>query len=65
MHVALLFLQVVKENQVLHKGSKIIETETASLADMSIFPGDILWVTDSKIHENRDIAGKEQQLSCM
>ncbi|KAK4416768.1 Ubiquitin carboxyl-terminal hydrolase 26 [Sesamum alatum] len=47
---------VVKENQVLHKGPKIIDGETACLADVNIFPGDILWVTDSKIHENRDIA---------
>ncbi|KAI3451487.1 hypothetical protein Pfo_008152 [Paulownia fortunei] len=47
---------VVKENQILHKGSKIIDGETACLADVNIFPGDILWVTDSKIHENRDIA---------
>ncbi|KAK6150719.1 hypothetical protein DH2020_015651 [Rehmannia glutinosa] len=47
---------VVKENQILHKGSKIIDGETACLADVNIFAGDILWVTDSKIHENRDIA---------
>lgn len=25
---------------------------------MNIFAGDILWVTDSEIHEYRDIAGK-------
>ncbi|KAL6523117.1 Ubiquitin carboxyl-terminal hydrolase 26 [Orobanche hederae] len=47
---------VVKENQILRKGSKIIEGETDCLADANIFPGDILWVIDSKIHENRDIA---------
>lgn len=47
---------VVKENQLLHKGSKIIDVETATLADMNIFPGDLLWVKDSEIHENRDIA---------
>ncbi|PIN21050.1 Ubiquitin carboxyl-terminal hydrolase [Handroanthus impetiginosus] len=47
---------VVKENQILHKGSKIIDGEIACLADVNVFPGDILWVTDSKIHENRDIA---------
>ncbi|KAA8528196.1 hypothetical protein F0562_035553 [Nyssa sinensis] len=47
---------VVKENQMLHKGSRIIDRESATLADMNIFPGDILWVTDSEIHENRDIA---------
>ncbi|GFP97041.1 ubiquitin carboxyl-terminal hydrolase 26 [Phtheirospermum japonicum] len=46
---------VVKENQMLHKGSRIIDGETTCLADVNIFPGDILWVTDSKIHENRDI----------
>ncbi|CAA0811076.1 Ubiquitin carboxyl-terminal hydrolase 26 [Striga hermonthica] len=47
---------VVKENQILHKGPKIIDGETDCLADVNIFPGDILWVADSKIHENRDIA---------
>ncbi|EPS71526.1 hypothetical protein M569_03230, partial [Genlisea aurea] len=48
---------VVKENQVLHKGSKVIEDgDTACLSDVNVFPGDVLWVTDSKIHENRDIA---------
>lgn len=52
------FMQVVKENQVLHKGSRIIDVESACLADLEIFPGDVLWVTDSEIHENRDIAGR-------
>ncbi|KAI7752502.1 hypothetical protein M8C21_015853, partial [Ambrosia artemisiifolia] len=47
---------IVKENQILHKGSKIVDGETATLADVCIFPGDVLWVTDSEIHENRDIA---------
>ncbi|KAK3025995.1 hypothetical protein RJ639_042152, partial [Escallonia herrerae] len=47
---------VVKENQILHKGSRIIDGESITLADMNIFPGDVLWVTDSEIHENRDIA---------
>lgn len=47
---------VVKENQILHKGFKIIDGESATLADMNIFAGDTLWVTDSEIHENRDIA---------
>ncbi|XP_062097645.1 ubiquitin carboxyl-terminal hydrolase 26 isoform X3 [Humulus lupulus] len=47
---------VVKENQILHKGSRIIDKECATLADMNIFPGDKLWVIDSEIHENRDIA---------
>jgi len=48
---------VVKENQILHKGSMIIDQESATLADLSIFPGDKLWVQDSEIHEHRDIAG--------
>ncbi|MBA0574247.1 hypothetical protein Gohar_001498 [Gossypium harknessii] len=49
-------LGVVKENQILHKGSRVIDQETATLADMNIFPGDRLWVKDSEIHEDRDIA---------
>lgn len=49
-------LGVVKENQVLHKGGRIIDQECATLADMNIFPGDKLWVKDSEIHEDRDIA---------
>ncbi|KAB1204508.1 Ubiquitin carboxyl-terminal hydrolase 26 [Morella rubra] len=48
---------VVKENQILHKGARIIDKESATLADMNIFPGDKLWVIDSEIHEHRDIAG--------
>ncbi|XP_015885340.2 ubiquitin carboxyl-terminal hydrolase 26 isoform X2 [Ziziphus jujuba] len=47
---------IVKENQILHKGTRIIDKECATLADMNIFPGDTLWVVDSEIHENRDIA---------
>ncbi|VFQ63522.1 unnamed protein product [Cuscuta campestris] len=47
---------VVKENQVLHKGSSVIDAESGCLADLNIFPGDVLWVTDSEIHEYRDIA---------
>uniref|UniRef100_A0A7N0U7K5 Ubiquitin carboxyl-terminal hydrolase 26 n=1 Tax=Kalanchoe fedtschenkoi TaxID=63787 RepID=A0A7N0U7K5_KALFE len=47
---------VVKENQILHKNNKVIDAEIATLADLSIFPGDQLWVRDSEIHENRDIA---------
>lgn len=47
---------IVKENQVLHKGSTVVDGESACLADLNIFPGDVLWVMDSKIHENRDIA---------
>lgn len=48
---------MVKENQILHKGTRVIDDESATLADKNIFPGDKLWVTDSEIHENRDIAG--------
>lgn len=59
------FKQVVKENQIIHKGSRIIEDESATLADMNIFAGDILWVTDSEIHEYRDIAGKYPYISRM
>ncbi|KAJ4773009.1 Ubiquitin carboxyl-terminal hydrolase 26 [Rhynchospora pubera] len=47
---------VVKENQKLHKGEVEIEGDMATLADKNIFPGDVLWVKDSEIHENRDIA---------
>lgn len=50
-------MKVVKENQKLHKGTVEIEGDSATLADKSIFPGDVLWVTDTEIHENRDIAG--------
>ncbi|KAL8158829.1 hypothetical protein V2J09_000366, partial [Rumex salicifolius] len=49
-------LGVVKENQLLHKGTKVLEDESLNLADFNIFPGDVLWVMDSKVHENRDIA---------
>ncbi|OMO60953.1 hypothetical protein CCACVL1_23793, partial [Corchorus capsularis] len=45
--------QVVKENQILNKGSQIIDQETATLADMNIFLGDRLWVKDSEIHQDR------------
>ncbi|CAN6229529.1 unnamed protein product [Urochloa humidicola] len=49
-------LGIVKENQKLHKGSVEIEDDFATLADKGIFAGDILWVRDSEIYENRDIA---------
>lgn len=35
----------------------MIDKECATLADMNIFPGDMLWMIDSEVHENRDIAG--------
>ncbi|KAF2291378.1 hypothetical protein GH714_023405 [Hevea brasiliensis] len=47
---------VVKVNQILHKGSRIIDQECATLADLNIFPGHKLLVQDSEIHEHRDIA---------
>lgn len=47
---------VVKENQNLHKGSLQIDGDSATLADKNIFPGDTLWVMDTEIYENRDIA---------
>ncbi|CAG7869660.1 hypothetical protein BRARA_F01591 [Brassica rapa] len=49
-------LGVMKENQELHKGTQLIDQESATLADMNIFPGDKLWVRDTEIHEHRDIA---------
>ncbi|ESQ45578.1 hypothetical protein EUTSA_v10010085mg [Eutrema salsugineum] len=49
-------LGVMKENQELHKGTKMIDEESATLADMNIFPGDKLWVRDTEMHEHRDIA---------
>lgn len=52
-------MQVVKENQIIRKGSRIIDQECASLADLNIFPGDRLWVQDSEVHEHRDIAGND------
>lgn len=53
--------QVVKENQILHKGDRIIDMddECATLADANIFARDQIIVRDSEIHENRDIAGKQ------
>ncbi|XP_028547529.1 ubiquitin carboxyl-terminal hydrolase 26 [Dendrobium catenatum] len=47
---------VVKENQKLHKSFVQIDGDSATLADKNIFPGDTLWVMDTEIYENRDIA---------
>ncbi|KAK8465514.1 hypothetical protein PHAVU_009G100000 [Phaseolus vulgaris] len=49
---------VVKENQILHKGDRIIDSdnECVTLADVNIFAGNQIIVRDSEIHENRDIA---------
>ncbi|TVU48110.1 hypothetical protein EJB05_07733 [Eragrostis curvula] len=49
-------LGIVKENQKLHKGSVEVKDDFATLADKSIFPGDVLWVRDSEVYEDRDIA---------
>ncbi|PAN51546.2 hypothetical protein PAHAL_9G571000 [Panicum hallii] len=49
-------LEIVEENQKLHKDYVEIEDDFATLADKSIFAGDVLWVRDSEIYENRDIA---------
>lgn len=49
-------LGIVKENQKLHKGPLEIEDDFATLADKCIFPGDVLWVKDSELFEDRDIA---------
>lgn len=57
-------IQIVKENQELHKGSVEIEDDFATLADKCIFPGDVLWVKDSEIYENRDIAGEATIVMC-
>ena len=35
-----------------------MEDDFATLADKRIFPGDVLWVKDSIVFENRDIAGE-------
>lgn len=55
--------QVVKGNQKLHKGFMEIDGDSTTLAENNIFPGDALWVTDSEIHENRNIAGTKEPLS--
>lgn len=47
---------VVKENQKLHKSFAQIDGDSATLADKNIFPGDTLWVMDTEIYNNRDIA---------
>jgi len=51
---------VIKENQILYKGDKIIDSsnEYVTLIDVNIFVGDQIIVRDSEIHKNRDIAGK-------
>ncbi|KAI3935638.1 hypothetical protein MKW98_022646 [Papaver atlanticum] len=37
---------VVKENQMLHKGPRKNEEESATPSDMNIFPGGVLWAKD-------------------
>ncbi|ERM99417.1 hypothetical protein AMTRI_Chr12g267000 [Amborella trichopoda] len=54
-------LGVVKENQSLHKGTMEISDESLTLADLNILPGDALWVTDTQVHDDRDIAEELSQ----
>lgn len=58
------YLQVVKENQRLHVLLKELVDDSATLSDLNILPGCYLWVMDTGLHENRDIAGiyREQSL---
>jgi ubiquitin carboxyl-terminal hydrolase 48 len=53
------YLQVVKENQRLHVLLKELVDDSATLSDLNILPGSYLWVMDTGLHENRDIAGIE------
>ena len=36
---------------------KELEDDSATLSDLNILPGAYLWVIDTGLHENRDIAG--------
>ncbi|XP_026409596.1 ubiquitin carboxyl-terminal hydrolase 26-like isoform X2 [Papaver somniferum] len=56
---------VVKENQMLRVDARKIEEDSATLADMNIFPGAVLWVSDSGIYENRDTSEISGQYSCV
>lgn len=47
---------VVKENQRVHFGTQELNDDLATLANLSILPGAHLWVMDTGLHENRDIA---------
>ncbi|RZC74951.1 hypothetical protein C5167_050427 [Papaver somniferum] len=58
-------LGVVKENQMLRVDARKIEEDSATLADMNIFPGAVLWVSDSGIYENRDTSEISGQYSCV
>lgn len=47
----------MKENQRLHFCKEALTDDSATLSDLNILPGAHLWVTDTGLHENRDIAG--------
>ncbi|KAH7422547.1 hypothetical protein KP509_12G013700 [Ceratopteris richardii] len=47
---------IVKENQRLHICRTELTDEMASLSDLNILPGAHLWVMDTGVHQNRDIA---------
>lgn len=47
---------VVKENQRVHFCSRELTDDSATLSDLNILPGTQLWVMDTGLHENRDIA---------
>lgn len=46
----------MKENQRLHFCKEALTDDSATLSDLNILPGAHLWVTDTGLHENRDIA---------
>ncbi|KAI5076548.1 hypothetical protein GOP47_0008613 [Adiantum capillus-veneris] len=47
---------IVKENQRLHFCKNELIDEGATMSDLNILPGAHLWVLDTGLHENRDIA---------
>lgn len=47
---------IVKENQCVHFCKDVLTDDSATLSDLNILPGAHLWVTDTGLHENRDIA---------
>ncbi|XP_024527691.1 ubiquitin carboxyl-terminal hydrolase 26 [Selaginella moellendorffii] len=50
------WLGVVKENQEVHFGKVELTDESTTLADVGVLPNSQLWVSDSGLHEHRDIA---------
>ncbi|MCO5561639.1 hypothetical protein L7F22_015260 [Adiantum nelumboides] len=47
---------IIKENQGLHFCRKELLDEAATMSDLNILPGAHLWVLDTGLHKNRDIA---------